>query len=81
MIRLSESLIDAVNDFETSGIKFNSDRMHQHAAQFSKDRFQAEIQAYVEPTLGRIHLPGLPPINSEPSESPVTYWMKIRFIN
>ena len=42
-----ESLINAVNQFESSGIQFDADRMHQHAAQFSKQRFKDEIQAYV----------------------------------
>ena len=42
-----ESLINAVNQFESSGLQFDADRMHQHAAQFSKQRFKEEIQAYV----------------------------------
>ena len=42
-----ESLINAVNQFETSGIQFDTVRMHQHAEKFSKERFKAGMQAYV----------------------------------
>jgi glycosyltransferase involved in cell wall biosynthesis len=42
-----ESLIDAVNKFESSGIEFNPARLHEHAQKFNKERFKTEIQAYV----------------------------------
>lgn len=44
----SESLIDAVMDFETHRIGFDSKRIRQNALRFSKERFQVEFQSMVE---------------------------------
>lgn len=42
-----ESLIESINRFEINSIEFDADRMHQHAATFSKERFQNEMLTFV----------------------------------